>query len=87
MFFQKFRELGLRNAVMRCLERLPNFFAASKGSAIVAAGLMTEKIRLSGFLPCFRGFAGLIRLTVERHREHMAQNAFLCSNLPMKTGL
>lgn len=60
----------VKDAVIRYLERLPNFFAASKGSAIIAAGLMTEKIRFSGFLTCFRGFARLIRLTVEWHREH-----------------
>ena len=57
MFFEKFREPGLGHAVMRCLERLPNFFAASKSSGIIAPRLMAEKIRLSGFLPCFRGFA------------------------------
>jgi hypothetical protein len=57
MLFEKFPELGFGDAVMLCLERLPNFFAAGKGSGIIASGLMTEKIGLSGFLPCFRGFA------------------------------
>src|SRR4249920_2364549 len=57
MFCEKFAQLGFGDAVMRCLERLPNFFAAGKGSGIIAPGLMTEKIGLSGFLPCFRGFA------------------------------
>ena len=55
--FEKFRELGFGDAVMRCLERLANFFAASKSSGIIAARLMAEKIRLASFLPCFRGFA------------------------------
>ena len=71
MLFEKFPELGFRDAVVRCLERLPNFFAAGKGSGIIAPGLMTEKIGLSSFLPCFRGFACL-RLTVEYHREKKA---------------
>ena len=57
MLFEKFRELGFGYAVMRCLERLPNFFAASKTSGIIAPRVMAEKIRFSGFLPCFRGFA------------------------------
>ena len=57
MFFEKFRELSFGDAVMRCLERLPNFFAASKSSGIIAPGFMAEKIRFSRFLPCFRGFA------------------------------
>ena len=57
MLFEKFRELGFGYAVMRRLERLPNFFAACKSSGIIAPRLMTKKIRLSGFLPCFRGFA------------------------------
>ena len=35
MLFQKFRQLGFGNAVMRRLERLPNFFAGSKRSGIV----------------------------------------------------
>ena len=57
MVLEKFRELGFGYAVMRCLERLPNFFAASKTSGIIAPRVMAEKIRFSGFLPCFRGFA------------------------------
>lgn len=65
VFFEKFRELGLGHAVMRHLERLPNFFAASKGSGIRTPGLTTEKIGLSGFVPCFVGLRGFIRLAVE----------------------
>jgi hypothetical protein len=57
VFFKKFRELGLRYAEMRCLERLPNFFAASKSSGIVAPGLMTDEILEPRFFPCFRRFA------------------------------
>ena len=59
VFFEKLRELGFGDGVMRCLERLPNFFAASKGSGIIAPGLMTEKIRFSGFLPCFSWVCGV----------------------------
>jgi hypothetical protein len=65
VFAEKFREPGLGHAVMRCLERLPNFFAASKGSGIRTPGLTTEKIGLSGFVPGFVGLRGFIRLTVE----------------------
>ena len=57
MLLEKFSELGFGHAVMRCLERLPNFFAVSKSSGIISPRLMTEKIRLSRFLPCFHGFA------------------------------
>ena len=56
MLLEKFSELGFGHAVMRCLERFPNFFAASKSSGIIAPRLMAEKIWLPGFLPCFRGF-------------------------------
>jgi hypothetical protein len=53
MFFEKFGELGLRHAAVRGLERLPNFFAASKSSGIIAPRLMAEKIWLSGFFAMF----------------------------------
>jgi hypothetical protein len=53
MLLEKFRELGFSDAVMRCLERLPNFFAASKSSGIIAPGLMAEKDRLLGFSAMF----------------------------------
>ena len=51
MFFEESGELGLSYAVMRCRERFPNFFAASKGSGIVAPRLMAKEIRLSGITP------------------------------------
>ena len=57
MFFEKFREPGLGHAVMRCLERLPNFFAASKSSGIITPRLMANEISVSCSCPCFRWFA------------------------------
>ena len=57
MLFEKFCELGFGYAVMRCLERLPNFFAASKSSGIIAPGLMADEILEPRSFPCFRRFA------------------------------
>jgi hypothetical protein len=65
MLFEKFRELGFGYAVMRCLERLPNFFAACKSSGIIAPRLMAEKIRRSGFCHVFVDLRIFIRATVE----------------------
>jgi len=66
MVLEKFRELRFGYAVMRCLEQLPNFFAASESSGIIAPRLMAKKIRFSGFLPCF---VDLRRLTALPDRE------------------
>ena len=57
MFFEKFRQPRLGYAEMRCLERLPNFFAAGKSSGIVAPGLMADEILEPRSFPCFRRFA------------------------------
>jgi len=65
MVLEKFREFRFGYAVMRCLEQLPNFFAASESSGIIAPRLMAKKIRFSGFLPCFRGFAQFHKVTVK----------------------
>jgi hypothetical protein len=50
MLFKKFRELGFGYAVMRRLERLPNFFAASKSSGIIAPDLWRRRF---GFFAMF----------------------------------
>ena len=65
MFFEKFRQLGLRDAVMRCLERPPNFFAASKSSGIIAARLMAQKFGFRVFRHVFVGFHSSQGSTVE----------------------
>ena len=64
VFFEKFRELGLGHAVMRHLERLPNFFAASKGSGKNARTYDGEDWTF-GFCAMFVGLRGFIRLAVE----------------------
>jgi hypothetical protein len=57
MLFEKLCEPGPRYAVMTSRERLPNFFAASKSSGIVAPGLMADEILEPRSFPCFRRFA------------------------------
>ena len=57
MFFEKLCELGFCDAVMRSLERLPNFFAARESSGIVAPGFMADEILEPRSFPCFRRFA------------------------------
>jgi hypothetical protein len=57
MFFEKFRELGFGDAIVRCFERFPNFFAASERSGIISPGLMPEKVSMSSSSPRFRRFA------------------------------
>jgi hypothetical protein len=55
MFFEKLRELGFGDAVVRGLERLPNFFAASKGSGIISPGFMTQTLFHPSNLPMEMG--------------------------------
>jgi len=69
MFFQEFGEPRLRYAVVCCLERFPNFFAASKSSGIIAPGFMANQILEPRSFPCFRRFALFHKLTVEYDRE------------------
>ena len=57
MFFQKFRQSRLGYAEMRCLERLPNLFAACESSGIIAPGFMANEILEPRSFPRFRRFA------------------------------
>jgi hypothetical protein len=66
MFFEKFRESGLRHAVMRCFERLPNFFPASKSSGIITKpDLWRRRFGFRVFCHVFVDLRGFMRLTVE----------------------
>jgi hypothetical protein len=57
MLSKKFGKPRFGHAKMRCLERLPNFFAASESSGIIAPGLMAYEILKPSSFPCFRRFA------------------------------
>ena len=74
VFFKKFREPRLHYAEVRCLERLPNLFAACESSGIVASRFMANEILEPRSFPCFRLVELFHSVTVEQGREKRKTN-------------